>query len=144
MLESTYATTVRDSKRCRERDFLKKVHDCIDKVFGGRGGMHICTKLKYKIHDWSSVIWLMYRIWSIPTSWKVLLDIATMNNKPTETNLTCYLILFGLIVQVWNIKGPRIQSFKQIVACDETISSFIYVVKCIILNLLLFLFWIPS
>ena len=30
--ESTYATTVRDSKRCRERDFLKKVHDCIDKV----------------------------------------------------------------------------------------------------------------
>ena len=33
-LESTYATTVRDSKRCRERDFLKKVHDCIDK--GGK------------------------------------------------------------------------------------------------------------
>lgn len=29
--ESTYATTVRDSKRCRERDFLKKVHDCVDK-----------------------------------------------------------------------------------------------------------------
>lgn len=27
--ESTYATTIRDSKRCRERDFLKKVHDCI-------------------------------------------------------------------------------------------------------------------
>jgi integrator complex subunit 11 len=25
---------VRDSKRCRERDFLKKVHDCIDK--GGK------------------------------------------------------------------------------------------------------------
>ena len=24
----------RDSKRCRERDFLKKVHDCIDK--GGK------------------------------------------------------------------------------------------------------------
>ena len=23
--ESTYATTIRDSKRCRERDFLKKV-----------------------------------------------------------------------------------------------------------------------
>ena len=22
---------VRDSKRCRERDFLKKVHDCVDK-----------------------------------------------------------------------------------------------------------------
>jgi len=32
--ESTYATTVRDSKRCRERDFLKKVHDCVDK--GGK------------------------------------------------------------------------------------------------------------
>ena len=22
---------MRDSKRCRERDFLKKVHDCVDK-----------------------------------------------------------------------------------------------------------------
>ena len=32
--ESTYATTIRDSKRCRERDFLKKVHDCIEK--GGK------------------------------------------------------------------------------------------------------------
>ncbi|XP_041377691.1 integrator complex subunit 11-like [Gigantopelta aegis] len=32
--ESTYATTIRDSKRCRERDFLKKVHDCVDK--GGK------------------------------------------------------------------------------------------------------------
>lgn len=32
--ESTYATTIRDSKRCRERDFLKKVHDAIDK--GGK------------------------------------------------------------------------------------------------------------
>ncbi|XP_050026697.1 integrator complex subunit 11 [Dermacentor andersoni] len=32
--ESTYATTIRDSKRCRERDFLTKVHDCIDK--GGK------------------------------------------------------------------------------------------------------------
>ncbi|CAB4400431.1 integrator complex subunit 11 [Rhizophagus irregularis] len=27
--ESTYATTIRDSKRTRERDFLKKVHDCV-------------------------------------------------------------------------------------------------------------------
>eukprot|EP00038_Savillea_parva_P003463 m.125992 g.125992 ORF g.125992 m.125992 type:complete len:703 (+) comp11180_c0_seq2:291-2399(+) len=27
--ESTYATTIRDSKRCRERNFLKKVHDCV-------------------------------------------------------------------------------------------------------------------
>ncbi|XP_014240953.1 integrator complex subunit 11 [Cimex lectularius] len=29
--ESTYATTIRDSKRCRERDFLKKVTECIDR-----------------------------------------------------------------------------------------------------------------
>ncbi|XP_065583382.1 integrator complex subunit 11-like isoform X3 [Artemia franciscana] len=28
--ESTYATTIRDSKRCRERDFLKKVHECVN------------------------------------------------------------------------------------------------------------------
>lgn len=27
--ESTYATTIRDSKRARERDFLKKVHDTV-------------------------------------------------------------------------------------------------------------------
>ncbi|TPX70234.1 hypothetical protein SpCBS45565_g01857 [Spizellomyces sp. 'palustris'] len=27
--ETTYATTVRGSKRARERDFLKKVHDCV-------------------------------------------------------------------------------------------------------------------
>ncbi len=32
--ESTYATTIRDSKRCRERDFIKKVHTCLDK--GGK------------------------------------------------------------------------------------------------------------
>lgn len=32
--ESTYATTIRDSKRCRERDFLMKVHECIDR--GGK------------------------------------------------------------------------------------------------------------
>lgn len=32
--ESTYATTIRDSKRCRERDFLKKVHSCVEK--GGK------------------------------------------------------------------------------------------------------------
>lgn len=32
--ESTYATTIRDSKRCRERDFLKKVHDCVER--GGK------------------------------------------------------------------------------------------------------------
>jgi len=32
--ESTYATTIRDSKRCREMDFLKKVHEAIMK--GGK------------------------------------------------------------------------------------------------------------
>ncbi|KAH9424163.1 integrator complex subunit 11 [Dermatophagoides pteronyssinus] len=32
--ESTYATTIRDSKRCRERDFLMKVHECIER--GGK------------------------------------------------------------------------------------------------------------
>lgn len=29
--ESTYATTIRDSKRCRERDFLKKIHECLER-----------------------------------------------------------------------------------------------------------------
>lgn len=32
--ESTYATTIRDSKRCRERDFLKHVHERIEE--GGK------------------------------------------------------------------------------------------------------------
>jgi integrator complex subunit 11 len=32
--ETTYATTIRDSKRARERDFLKKVHDCVSQ--GGK------------------------------------------------------------------------------------------------------------
>ena len=32
--ETTYATTIRDSKRCRERDFLLKVHDCVER--GGK------------------------------------------------------------------------------------------------------------
>lgn len=32
--ESTYATTIRDSKRCRERDFLMKVRDCVER--GGK------------------------------------------------------------------------------------------------------------
>ncbi len=32
--ESTYATTVRDAKRCRERNFLRKVHACIER--GGK------------------------------------------------------------------------------------------------------------
>ncbi|CAI8050141.1 Integrator complex subunit 11 [Geodia barretti] len=29
--ESTYATTIRDSKRCRERDFLKKISECMER-----------------------------------------------------------------------------------------------------------------
>lgn len=32
--ETTYATTIRDSKRQREREFLKKVHSCVEK--GGK------------------------------------------------------------------------------------------------------------
>lgn len=47
--ESTYATTIRDSKRCRERDFLKKVHETVErggKVAGGRRvpqvGLAVC------------------------------------------------------------------------------------------------------
>lgn len=32
--ESTYATTIRDSKKSRERDFLKKVHECV--AHGGK------------------------------------------------------------------------------------------------------------
>ncbi|VEL20603.1 unnamed protein product [Protopolystoma xenopodis] len=28
--ESTYATTIRDSKRAREREFLEKVHACVE------------------------------------------------------------------------------------------------------------------
>ena len=34
--ESTYATTIRDSKRCRERDFLKKIHSTVEN--GGKVG----------------------------------------------------------------------------------------------------------
>lgn len=32
--ETTYATTIRDSKRARERDLLKKVHDTV--LMGGK------------------------------------------------------------------------------------------------------------
>lgn len=44
--ESTYATTIRDSKRCRERDFLSKVHDCIDR--GGKWLIKPCHYLRSK------------------------------------------------------------------------------------------------
>lgn len=51
--ESTYATTIRDSKRCRERDFLKKVHDTVDK--GGKVCKFISVlsfKFVYFFIDW--------------------------------------------------------------------------------------------
>ena len=32
--ETTYATTIRDSKRVRERDFLRNVHECVER--GGK------------------------------------------------------------------------------------------------------------
>lgn len=32
--ETTYATTIRDSKRQREREFLKNIHSCVEK--GGK------------------------------------------------------------------------------------------------------------
>ena len=37
--ETTYATTIRDSKRVRERDFLNKVHETIQG--GGKVGRYI-------------------------------------------------------------------------------------------------------
>lgn len=40
--ESTYATTIRDSKRCRERDFLKKVHTCVEN--GGKVSHHALSQ----------------------------------------------------------------------------------------------------
>lgn len=39
--ESTYATTIRDSKRARERDFLKKVHDTVSN--GGKVFLSLLT-----------------------------------------------------------------------------------------------------
>ncbi len=44
--ESTYATTIRDSKRTRERDFLKKVHDCVSQ--GGKVLIPVWTNEKIK------------------------------------------------------------------------------------------------
>ena len=58
--ESTYATTIRDSKRCRERDFLKKVLDCVEK--GGKvqqelqlGGLLLALVLDVYTLDWMTV-----------------------------------------------------------------------------------------
>lgn len=43
--ETTYATTIRDSKRARERDFLKKVHETV--LDGGKvGGPHLFLPFK--------------------------------------------------------------------------------------------------
>ena len=47
--ESTYATTIRDSKRCRERDFLKKVHDAVDKGGKVTKSKNINTGYKHNI-----------------------------------------------------------------------------------------------
>uniref|UniRef100_A0A3Q4BIY8 Integrator complex subunit 11 n=1 Tax=Mola mola TaxID=94237 RepID=A0A3Q4BIY8_MOLML len=46
--ESTYATTIRDSKRCRERDFLKKVHESIER--GGKVRVQERMNLKAPIY----------------------------------------------------------------------------------------------
>lgn len=49
--ESTYATTIRDSKRCRERDFLKKVHETVER--GGKvltaGRLWVCAHFGYTL-----------------------------------------------------------------------------------------------
>lgn len=37
--ESTYATTIRDSKRAREREFLEKIHACVN----AGGKVCVCT-----------------------------------------------------------------------------------------------------
>lgn len=42
--ETTYATTIRDSKKTRERDFLKRVHDTVEK--GGKVCIFIFNCLK--------------------------------------------------------------------------------------------------
>ena len=47
--ETTYANTIRDSKRTRERDFLKKVHACV-----ARGGKVSCQSCRRVV---SSVAW---------------------------------------------------------------------------------------
>jgi len=41
--ESTYATTIRDSKKARERDFLKRVHQTVE-----RGGKVQLKQIIYK------------------------------------------------------------------------------------------------
>jgi len=64
--ETTYATTIRDSKRSREREFLKQVHETLDKggkilipVFALGRAQELCilletywnrTNLKYPIY----------------------------------------------------------------------------------------------
>jgi integrator complex subunit 11 len=41
--ETTYATTIRDSKRVRERDFLRNVHECVE-----RGGKVFALPICYR------------------------------------------------------------------------------------------------
>ncbi|GIX70829.1 integrator complex subunit 11 [Caerostris extrusa] len=53
--ESTYATTIRDSKRCRERDFLTKVHDCVEKGKGFNTGVCFGTSTR-NVHSFRNIL----------------------------------------------------------------------------------------
>ena len=65
--ETTYATTIRDSKKARERDFLKRVHQCVE-----RGGKVIFEKKNqhtyylidsFVIFEWVRLVILNRFIW---------------------------------------------------------------------------------
>ncbi|KAI3389002.1 hypothetical protein SNEBB_006655 [Seison nebaliae] len=88
--ESTYATTIRDSKRCRESDFLSKVHRCLDEggkvlipVFALGRAQELCIllesywermKLTYPIYFSTGLISkanLYYKLFILWTSQKI-------------------------------------------------------------------------
>lgn len=50
--EATYATTIRESKRCREREFLMLVHETIN-----RGGKVSCERVVYHIRVSFAPLW---------------------------------------------------------------------------------------
>ena len=79
--ESTYATTIRDSKRCRERDFLKKVHDCVEK--GGK--VRLLSTVLSRSHQYSTHYSLvqMYR----------LIQAKKLLNHPTQSTVPCFFLL---------------------------------------------------
>lgn len=56
--ESTYATTIRDSKRCRERDFLKKVHTCVEN--GGKVSQYLHSFLASATYFLPQFLWLLF------------------------------------------------------------------------------------